>query len=107
VVVALSVSPLSADLLVVSADKSGVVVLWRFPAEGAAVRGDGSVTRVFTTKEKWGIDSTVQCLKCSPYNEDEVAVGCVSSRCALDCVRACVRAVVDACAWCVDSRTEW
>jgi hypothetical protein len=71
-VVAVSVSPISADLLVVSADKSGVVVLWRF-AEGG-VRGDGT-TRTFAVKESWGIDSTVQCVKCSPYHEDEVAIG--------------------------------
>lgn len=102
--VALSVSPLSVDLLVVSADKSGVIVLWRFP-EGA-VRGDG-ITRVFATKEKWGIDSAVHCLKCSPYHEDEVAIGCVrksrpsSSRIHLTafafflcCVLACASRVV-------------
>jgi hypothetical protein len=106
VVVALSVSPLSADLLVVSADKSGVVVLWRFPAEGATVRGDGSITRVFPTKEKWGIDSAVQCLKCSPYNEDEVAVGCVLFSPSLGLCVVC-RVIVDTRTWCVDSRMEW
>jgi hypothetical protein len=59
------------DLLVVSADKS-CIVLWRF-SEGA-ISGDG-LTKVISAKEKWGIDSAVNCLKCSPFHEDEVAIG--------------------------------
>lgn len=71
-VTALSLSPVGSDLVVVSADKSGLVVVWRF--YDGVVSGDG-LSKTLHVKEAWHVDATINCLKCSPYHADEVAVG--------------------------------